>query len=177
MSELHNVITFDGGGTVGWAWIAVRKQAFMSREEMILPHIVDWDTGEWYGTRHDQIRQAVELVRRVRYSEKPFSFLDAVAEDFEFMQTLGGNDLLLPVEFNAVLDWELERNFNLRLQKQKRSLRTGVTEDRLTRMGFSPTIGKRWTKTGKGKDSFAAMQHAITWLRRTKERSKRRPWM
>lgn len=176
MSEIHNVITFDGGGVVGWAWIAVHKRAFMSREEMILPNVIAYDTGEWGGNRHEQIRQAVEKVRGIRYSEEPFSFLDAVAEDFEFMQTLGGNDLLLPVEFNAVLDWELERNFNIRLQKQKRSLRTGVTEDRLNRMGFAPTIGTRWKKTGPGKDSFAAMQHAVTWLRRTKERSKRRPW-
>jgi hypothetical protein len=176
MSDLHNVLTIDGGGIVGWAWIAVHKRAFMSREEMILPNVVAYDTGEWGSTRHDQIRQAVEKVRGIRYSEKPFSFLDIVAEDFEFMQTLGGNDLLLPVEFNAVLDWELERNFNLRLLKQKRSLRTGVTEDRLNRMGFAPTIGTRWKKTGPGKDSFAAMQHAVTWLRRTKERSKRRPW-
>lgn len=176
MSDLHNVITFDGGGIVGWAWMAVHKRAFMERDAMILPNIVDWDTGEWASTRHDQIRQAIELVRKVRFSEQPFSFIDLVAEDFEFMQTLGGNDLLLPVEFNAVLDWELERNFNLRLQKQKRSLRTGVTADRLLRMGFEPTTGKKWTKTGRGKDSFAAMQHAITWLRRTKERSKRRPW-
>jgi hypothetical protein len=180
MGELHNVITFDGGGTVGWSWVSIRKTAFMQRDEMILPNIVEWLCGEWYGSRHDQIRQAVELVRQVRYAEQPFSFIDAVAEDFEFMQTLGGNDLLLPVEFNAVLDWELERNFNFRLQKQKRSLRTGVTPDRLKRMGFPPIIDgvtkKNWTTTGIGKDAFAAMQHNITWLRRTKERSKRRPW-
>lgn len=176
MNQLHNVITFDGGGTVGWAWLAVRKRAFMNRDAMILPNLVDWDTGEFEGSRHDQIRASVELVRKVRYSEQPFSFLDAVAEDFELVQTLGGNDLLLPVEFNAVLDWELERNFNIRLQKQKRSLRTSVTEDRLLRMGFASKVSKRWTKSGPGKDSFAAMQHAIVWLRRTKDQSRKRPW-
>lgn len=176
MGNLHNVLTFDGGGTVGVGWIAVQKAAFQSREAMILPNVVEWDTWELEGTRHDQIRQAVEITRRILYSEEPRTFLDVVAEDFEFMQTLGGNDLLLPVEFNAVLAWELERNFNLRLAKQKRSLRTNITADRLLRMGFDPKLSRRWSKEGKGKDSFAAMQHAVAWLRRQKEQSKRRPW-
>lgn len=176
MGKLHNVVTFDGGGTVGWAWIQIRKEAFIDREAMILPNIVHWNTGELEGPRHDQIRQSIEIVRGARYSESPHSLVDCIAEDFEFMQTLGGNDLLLPVEFNAVLDWELERNFGFRLLKQKRSERTNVTPYRLLHMGFEPVLSKTWSKNGKGKDSFAAMQHAIRWLRRIKDQSKRRPW-
>lgn len=156
--------------------MAVEKVAFRKRDEFVLSHVVDWDTGEFEGTRHDQIRQSVDLVRKVYYSEKPHTFLDCVAEDFEFMQTLGGNDLLLPVEFNAVLAWELERNFNLSLQKQKRGLRTNVTADRLVSWGFDPKLSKRWSEHGRGKDSFAATQHAVAYLRRVKEQAKRRPW-
>ena len=97
---------------------------------------------------------------------------DVVSEDFELVQTIGGKNLLSPVRINAVLDWICQTKFGLKLQTQRRTMRTSVTPDRLREFGFDG----RWTKTGNGKDKFAAMQHAIVWLRRQKELSRSRPW-
>lgn len=99
---------------------------------------------------------------------------DIVSEDFELTQLIGGANLLSPVRINAVLEYECQR-WGLQLNKQRRSLRTSVTPERLEMYGFKPP-GRRWSKTSKGKDAFAAMQHAVVWLRRLKEQTRGRPW-
>lgn len=161
----YNLVMFDPGGVTGWAAFQIHLKAFMERDATVLDNIKWWSTGELDEKEHWQITSAANLVQKALYNEDPFSITEAVAEDFELMQTVGGNDLLIPVRFNAVLEWELSRRFGMKLQTQKRTLRTGVTRDRLRRMGL------HW----KGKDSFAAMQHAITWLRREKDISRRNP--
>lgn len=167
--QWYNITMFDPGGVTGWTWMMIDFRAFMNRDASVMDHVYHWDTGEYDGKREWQITSAANLVQYARYWEDPFSIVDIVSEDFELMQTVGGNDLLLPVEWNAVMEWECSRRFGLPLQKQKRSLRTQWTKDRVKRLGFS------WT----GKDSFASMQHTIAWLKRQKEISKRNPqrWM
>lgn len=179
MSNLHHVIAFDPGGITGWAHFAVDKKAFINRDDTVIEHIKYWDTGEFEGPLHDQIRQAVEGIRGILYGGSDPNrreFVDIVTEGFQLTQIIGGDDLLIPVRWNALIEWEAERNFGLRINYQDRKLRTSVTDIRLERMGFQSKLSKRWTRTGRGKDSFAAMQHAITWLKRTKEQSRKRPW-
>jgi len=83
------------------------------------------------------------------------------------VQTIGGRDLLSPVRINAVLAHYCQKYYALQLNLQSRTMRTNQTKERLQEWGFAP-----W----KGKDSFAAMQHAVTWIRRVKQRANERSW-
>jgi hypothetical protein len=185
----YNIVAFDPGGTIGWAHLTLSYYGFSRPEHKALNYLEHWDCGEFTGSEHEQLEEAKRLIHRARFGEMPYvsstdvvstgySRTDIVSEDFELTQTIGGKNLLGPVRINAVLDWECSR-IALKLNLQRRSMRTNVTPDRLLRMGFESPInrGGRWTTTSKGKDAFAAMQHAIVWLRRTKEASKSKPWM
>lgn len=163
--KYYNLVMFDPGGVTGWAAFQLHLDAFMYRDALVLKNVKWWDTGELDETMHWQVTSAANMVQKARYNEDPFSITEAVAEGFELRQTIGGDDLLIPVRFSAKLEWELDTRQGIRLQYQSPSMRTNVTRDRLRRMGF----------TWKGKDSFAAMQHAITWLKREKDISRRSP--
>lgn len=173
----YHLITFDPGGTIGWARLIVDCRAFSRPEHKVLRWVKEWDCGEFVGERHAQLRECRALIHG-SFVDMPFRpVVDAVAEDFELTQLIGGADLISPVEVNAVLDWECHLT-GLTLHRQKRSMRTNVTPERLRAFGFDSPMnrGGRWTKSGRGKDAFAAMQHAMVWIQGVKEKSKRRPW-
>lgn len=186
-NEFH-IVAFDPGGTTGWAHLVVDFRAFSRPEHSALKHVITWDCGEYPGTENEQVKQASRLIWRARFGDMPFNSrtdvvsegmtkADILSEDFELTQRVGGNNLLSPVRINAKLDWVCSE-WGLALNLQKRSMRTGVTGERLTQFGFISPMSRtgRWTTTGRGKDAFSAMQHAIVWLRRMKESSKSKPW-
>lgn len=181
----YHLVTFDPGGTIGWAHIIIDCRAFSRPEHKVLRWLKTWDCGEFEGTEFDQCQEASRLIWRAKFGDMPYNTTtdvvsagltrdDFVSEDFELMQTIGGKNLLSPVRINAVLDYECKR-WGLELNLQRRSMRTSVTPERLEMYGFKPP-GRRWTKSSKGKDAFAAMQHAVVWLRRVKEQTRGRPW-
>jgi hypothetical protein len=174
----YHLVTFDPGGTIGWAHFALDVRAFSRPENKVLRWVKDWNCGEFTGARMTQLTECRELIYNARFEPMPYNTItEVVAEDFELTQLIGGDDLVSPVEVNAVLDWECHK-MGLELYRQKRSMRTNVTPEKLKLYGFDSPMnrGGRWTKSGKGKDAFAAMQHSIVWLLGVKERSKRRPW-
>ena len=176
----YQVIAFDGGGTTGWAHFIVDSRVFADPRKHVADFIWRWSTGEFEGTPHEIYTAAIDLVHRARYGKMPFlGHVAVVAEDFDLVQTVGGEDLLTVPKFNAVLAYECDKQFGLEVDFQKRTLRLGVTPDRLNLMGLdSPWNNKgRWSKSAiPGKDSFAAMQHGITKLKRVKRRADERPW-
>lgn len=173
-NEYHLVAFDPGAAATGWAHFVVNYRAFSRPEHKVLQYVESWDCGQFTGSDHDQYTAAQMLVYRARFGhrEEFNSKADVVAEDFQLVQTIGGKNLLAPVRFNAVLEWEcgkLAAPFHL----QNRSDRTGVTADRLNAMGFAG----RWSTTSKtGKDAFSAMQHGVTWLKRLKRKSESFPW-
>jgi len=183
----YHLVTFDAGGTIGWSHFVLDCRAFSRPTHKVLRYVKSWDCGEFSGPEHTQLGEASRLIWRAKFGDMPYNSTvdvvagglaraDIVAEDFELTQLIGGKNLLSPVRINAVLGWECYR-WGLNLELQRRSLRTGVTPERLLLFGYAPPgRAKRWTKTGKGKDAFAAMQHAIVWLRRVKAKSLGRPW-
>lgn len=186
-NEFH-LVTFDPGGTIGWAHFILSVKAFSRPEHKVLAFLKSWDCGEFTGAENEQVAECSRLIWRAKFGEMPYNSTtdvvslgltpaDFVSEDFELTQMIGGDNLLSPVRINAKLDWECHR-WGLELKLQRRSMRTGVTPERLSLFGFDSPLnrGGKWTKTGKGKDAFAAMQHGIVWLRRLKEKSKSRPW-
>lgn len=164
LNEYHLVV-FDPGGTIGWAHFVVDFKAFSRPEHKILRWLKSWDSGEFLGDEHEQCAQGVKLISDARYrvSHKQ---MDVVGEDFNLTQLIGGDNLLSPVRINAVFAWE-SKKLGLEYKLQNRQLRTSVTKERLKLWGFDSKFRK---------DEFAAMQHGITWLRRLKKESIKRPW-
>lgn len=174
----YHLVAFDPGGTIGWAHLMFDVRAFSRPQNKALAWLKEWDCGEFTGERHAQLRECRDLIYSAKFDPPPFNTItQVVAEDFELTQLIGGDDLVSPVEVNAVIDWECHK-LGLTLIRQKRSMRTNVTPERLKLMGFDSPMnrGGRWTKTGKGKDAFAAMQHAIVFVQGVKTKAAQRPW-
>lgn len=166
-NHLH-VITFDPGGQTGWAHFAVHRRAFIHPRNKILRHIIFWRTGKFVGTERDQVNASQDLVRESIYGGRNLAAeYRLVSEPFELTQTAGGDDLLIPVRLNAVMEFMFWASFHIQMEYQSRSMRTNVTKERMRLWGLTP-----WD----GKDSFAAMQHGVTFLRRLKQEANRRPW-
>lgn len=185
-NEFHSV-TIDPGGTIGWTHFVVDCKAFSRPEHKILANVLSWNCGEFTGQEYEAVNRAVNLISQVHYrgvekaSEKAGEFNNArteiLTEAFELTQLIGGENLLSPVRINAVLEWECRKQ-GLPLVFQDRAMRTNVTPERLRLFGFESPFRKNgeWSKTGRGKDAFAAMQHQIVRLRRIKQMSLRVPW-
>jgi hypothetical protein len=167
-TELH-VLWFDPGGITGWAYSVVSSKAFSHPREYVLKNLLEWRTGEFEGTEHEQATQALDLIRRTRYSGNVLlqGLYEVGTEDFELTQLIGGKELLGPVRLNAVLDYQVKNLFGLDLLYQNRSMRTGVTRPRM-KLWKLPKV--------QGKDAFAAAQHNLTFLKRVKIRADEITW-
>lgn len=174
----YQTVAFDGGGVTGWAHIIVDARAFMSPDATVIDHILSWNCGEYDGTMHENIDAALERVHSARYGKMPFlGNVRVIGEDFDLGQRMGSrDDLLSSYHFNVVMAYECEKQFALTYVPINRTLRINITPERLTAFGFPPRNRRKWTKTGEGKDMFAAMQHAVADLRRTKLDANQRPW-
>jgi hypothetical protein len=169
-NEFH-VTWFDGGGTTGWGHVCINRQAFSRPEHHWEDYVIWWDCGEFLGPSTVIYTEALRWTDSI-LSEASFLSYHIGGEDFDLVQTVGrDDDLLSPVRFNAVMDWECTKR-GLTYRYQNRALRLSVTASRLKLFGFDG----RWTKTGKGKDQFAAMQHLIVYIRRLKRESISHPW-
>lgn len=184
----YHLVTFDPGGTIGWTHWALDCRAFSRPEHKVLRYIKKWECGEFEGTEFQQCTMASRLIWTAKFGDMPyntttdvvaaaFTRTDITSEDFELTQLIGGRNLLSPVRINAVLEYECNR-WGMGLNLQRRSMRTSVTPERLVMYGCKSPFRRNgeWSKSGRGKDAFAAMQHAVVWLRRLKEQSRGRPW-
>ncbi len=173
-NEFH-LIAFDpGAAATGWAHFVLDYRAFSRPENKVLANLKSWDCGQFTGPDHEQYTAAQMLVWRARYNpgEQFNARTEVVSEDFQLVQTIGGKNLLAPVRFNAVMQWECGK-LATRFYLQNRTDRLGQTGDRLRAMGFAG----RWSSTAKsGKDAFSAMQHGVTWLKKLKRQSESFPW-
>lgn len=170
---------FDPGGTTGVAQFCVDYRAFTRPENKILANVKWWDCRELEGTEFEQLTAAEALIREAQHGEGPFNRrVEAVTEDFDLVQLTGSKEnLLSPVRINAVVDWLCHR-WVTPLVYQNRNLRTNVTAERLQAFGFESPYRRSgaWSKTGSGKDAFAAMQHGVVRLKRIKKEAIKRPW-
>lgn len=176
-NEFH-LLWFDpGSAATGWAHFIIHCRAFARPERKIMPNIEYWDCGEFSGTDHEQYQQAADMAYAAHFDPKPFVARVMVgSEGFNLKQTVGSKEnLLSPVRFNAVVGWEVAKH-GLELAEQMPSMRGQMTAERLQLYGFSGWPGNRWVKNGRGKDAFAAMQHALVRLRRVKADSRKHPW-
>jgi hypothetical protein len=174
----YHLVMFDPGGTIGWAHLVFDLRAFSRPDHKALRYLRSWDCGEFTGTEHEQLVECGRLIYRASFDKRSMirsGRCHIVTEDFELTQMIGGKNLLSPVRINAVLDWQCARQ-GITLNYQRRTMRTNITPVRLVRFGFPPPAGKSWNPKGSFKDAFAAMQHAIVWVRRQKAASHALPW-
>lgn len=171
-NEFH-LVAFDPGGTIGWAYFKLSVKAFTAPEHKVLANVLHWDCGEFTGTENANLNQCLLLITTPDDPSKAHY----LTEDFDLVQTVGGKTLLSPVRINAVLDWEVSK-LGQKLNYQNRALRTNMTAARLVAAGLTNPMrpNGQWSKTGKSKDAFAAVQHAVVWLRRLKQESLGKPW-
>lgn len=164
----YHLITFDpGAAATGWTWLCVDFHAFSRPEADLWQNVLWWDCGEFRGAETAHLEQATGLITECLAGYASFLTMAVVTEDFELTQMIGSKEnLLSPVRINAVLSWECYRR-GIRLKYQSRSLRTNINRQRLAAFGFEGKFRK---------DEFAAMQHAVVWLRRLKKESRKRPW-
>lgn len=171
MENDFHITWFDGGGRMGWAHICIDRKAFSRPERVWERQIIWWDCGEFSGTEAAILKKAVGHIDSILAETSYLSYVVG-GEDFDLVQTIGDKqNVLSPVRQNAVLDWECAKR-GIKYEYQSRQLRTNVTGPRLVHFGFKG----RWVTSGKGKDAFAAMQHAVTYIRRLKRESVDNPW-
>lgn len=164
----YQLLVFDPGGTIGWARFDIDAHAFSRPDNRVFDNIISHDYGELNGDEPTNIAHAVGMISALAVGTMPFnSVIEIVSEDFVLTQQIGGRDLLSPVRINAVLDWVCRQHGQL-LQYQARQTRTLVTKKWLIKAGLK--------KLRMRKDEFAAMQHAVTWLKRVKQHADARPW-
>lgn len=156
---------------MGWSEFVVNARAFGNPHERVLTNLLEWRCGEFEGTEHEKVTQALDLIRKSRYGATDNllkSHYEIVSEDFELTQLIGGKDLLIPVRLNAILGYQLQTLFQLPLNMQNRQMRTGVTKERAK-------LWKIWPV--KGKDAWAAVQHGLTYLKRVKVKADEISWL
>jgi hypothetical protein len=170
---LFHILWFDPGSAgTGWAHIVLDEHAYSRPDNRVLANVVSWDCGTYRGSDIEQYVAAVGQMKELYHKGTFRPRMDVGSEDFDLVQTVGGKEnLLSPVRFNAVMNWELV-HIGKRLKLQNRALRTQQTAERLTAFGFAG----RWSKTSSTKDEFAAMQHAVTYMRNLKQKANDLPW-
>lgn len=184
--SLFNCISFDGGGTTGWALMSVRTEYLLNRSAPLLDNVVFWAAGQYIGHIQEQAEDAASLCDSwaPQYPDArsgdwaPVDSLAIVAEHFTLRQFRMDATLLLPVEFNAALKQELWHFKPRRLLfTQQPAMAMGdMPDSRLEAAdayvdalpGRRPPGGYAATTRGKP-HARDALRHTFTFLRREKE--------
>jgi hypothetical protein len=147
--ESYQVVSFDPGGTTGWAIFQVHPEAMTGDPELLVFDNIEWWTaGEFTGGINEQADEMVELC-------ESWPAARLVTEGFKLRQL---NAELSPVELNAIVGWAVRPRYFV---KQNAALAMGeVPDDRQKTWGF-------WVP-GKP-HARDAVKHNLTFLRRKKE--------
>lgn len=150
---LYTCVSFDPGGTTGWALFQVWMEALRSSDYSILDNVAFWSAGEFTGPEVRQAEQMVELVRH-------WPGCHVVVEQFVLRQLQVD---LAPERLNARFESLLARDVPAKsfILQQPALAKSTITDDTLSRAGLSAALaGKPHAKD--------AVRHNLTWLRRAK---------
>jgi hypothetical protein len=161
------VVWFDPGGVTGWAVFSVHPDALVDHTFRILENITHWACGQFVGGEAEQVDQMLDLAR-----SWPGAAIGT--EDFILRKFDRGRELLAPVRMNAAFNYAMRRGMVadpklgkqklVKVQYQLSSLAmTTMTDDRLKALGYyERTVGLQHARD--------AVRHAITFLKRIKEK-------
>lgn len=155
--KLYKVVSFDPGGTTGWAVFCVQFDAMRNIEGKILNRIPYWNAGEFTGDENKQVDEMLGLVQA-------WDDAKIVMEDFVLRKFSMLRDLLAPVRVISAFTYGLHAVSDSRqiILQQPSLAMTTITDDRLRRLGY-------WTPLSGQPHARDAVRHSITWLRRAKE--------
>jgi hypothetical protein len=158
-----NVIALDPGGTTGWSVMMVHPDALVDPDISVLSNIEHWTHGQFTGNEDDQAKQIIDLVEAW-----PDSAL--VMEQFKVRQMavdLSPVRIIAKVEFG--LKWMLDEDTikPTRFMQMPALAKSTVTDARLREWGL-------YERAGGMEHARDADRHALTFLRRAKERAQLR---
>ena len=157
IDDLYVCVSFDPGGTTGWAVFGVHSDAINDPEYRIIDNIEFWSLGEFWGPDREQAREMFELVEQ-------WPTAKIVMEDFVLRKFSSARELLSPVRICERFCGRMDQAGDERpIIKQQPSLAMStITDARLKKMGlYNATVGKE-----HGRD---ATRHNLTWLKRAKK--------
>jgi hypothetical protein len=149
--EEYQVLSFDPGGTTGWAVFSVHPEALSGDPEIpVLSNVLWWTAGQFTGSTENQCDEIIELA-------ESWPGARLVTEDFKLRQV---NAELSPVEINHTIGWALRPRYFV---KQNSSLAMStVTDERQKAWGF-------WIPGQE--HARDAVKHNITFLKRKKQQA------
>lgn len=160
ISPWISVVAIDPGGTTGWAVLMVHPEALTDPDTSILGNIEHFASGQVGGDERHQVKELLELL-------DVWPEAAVCIEDFVLRKMLRDRALLSPVRITAVLDYAMWRA-GRRTFKQAPSEAKGIaTDDRLRSWGL-------YIREGGEEHARDATRHAITFLRRAKEKPRLR---
>lgn len=154
--DVYSLVSYDPGGTTGWAVFAVNMDAMFSDKIKILSNIIFWSCGEIIGHELDQVSEMLALAQ-----EWPDAQL--LHEDFILMRASNSRDLLSPVRLTFGFEVGLrEREDKRTVIKQQPSIALSTfSHDRLKELNFAQATHSDHERS--------AIAHALTWMRRKKK--------
>jgi hypothetical protein len=152
---LPAVVSFDPGGTTGWAIIQVHPECLISTNYPILENILYRAEGQFeMMSEVDQSKAAAELLDQ--WEGAAFLIEDFILREFSMDRAL-----LSPVRITSHLEWHCYTNYEPRrpvFKQQSQMMLSTVTDDRMRRWGL---YNRR-----SGVHAREATKHAIVFLRR-----------
>lgn len=170
----YTVLAIDPGGKSGWARFDIGLSAIIGRAK-VLDSVKDWDCGLLVGVENDQVREMLRMSMRIRdrYLALATPRLDPfaiVSEQFIPRKMSQQEQFYSPMRINAKLDYKLwENGIDLKLQQPSLALGSADMSESERDARLSERL-KAWGYYVPQKDTRAAIAHALTWLRRLKEK-------
>lgn len=156
------VLTFDPGGTTGWAWMRIPIVKLLEQTDFAsLYNAIEWDCGELTGTENWQADQAIGMVEL-----RPGC--GVVVEDFVLHKFNRDRELLSPVRVTAKIEYGVYmlnrvapggRTHGYAVQSLS-DANKAMPDARLQETGFWE-VGKEHARD--------ATRHGVTFLRRCRQ--------
>lgn len=155
--DLYTCVSFDSGGTTGWAVIGVHIDAINDPECRIMDNVEFWSAGQFWGSERSQAKSMWDLVEAWPHAK-------IVMEDFVLRKFSSARELLAPVRLNARFDERMSCAGDPRviIYQQSALAMTAFTDDRLKKLGF-------YNQLSGQEHARDALRHNLTWLKRAKK--------
>lgn len=150
------LVTVDPGGVTGWSVTSVHPEALCVPEVRILSNVLHWSHGQITGSENEQTAQLLGII-----DSWPGCYV--LIEDFILRTAISSREVLSPVRITAKLEyalWVVGKTSSRQMPSEAKSV---ATDSRLKSWGF-------YQREGGLEHARDADRHALTWLRKCKEK-------
>lgn len=162
--EWCEVLSFDPGGTTGWAVACLKPKDLLSEKPINNRLLKHFAHGQILGSEHQQMDQVVELVD---------VWPKAAVVTESFVQRIRNTGLetdvaYSPVRINAVLKWWLATEDRYLFKQSAKEAKDRWTDDRLEAVKLNPEGGHKMRHARDG------VRHSMLFLGRARDKAKLR---